>query len=422
MKKSIWIFQTGEPLPFENKYRGMRLTNLYNKAKNIGEDVLVISTNFNHTEKKFREENNSFLPFILKKDIVLIKSIGYKKNISLLRILDHTILALNLFLFLILSKKYFNKPAISFIGFPPIEWAFIAAVWSKFNKVKTIIDIKDLWPEIFYENKKFFKKSIIYIFSLPYSFLKHTTLYLSDKVCLPTKSYANECLKIHPKLKSSIIVSPLVPPEDLSNYNSEIKNFYFNNENIQLKFDGLSIIFIGSLMATAYDFEKVFFAIKKFKAKNTDKKIRFLICGNGPLFHKLEEQIYKNSLSKEIKLVGWVKRKEMCTLAKYSDVAIAPYKNINNYKGHIPNKIIDYLQLGLPIISSLKIEFENLIKKNKIGFSYETEYDLIKLIEKISNLKNKSLLEYKTNARKLWENNFKTGEVYKNLIENLKNV
>ena len=112
----------------------------------------------------------------------------------------------------------------------------------------------------------------------------------------------------------------------------------------------------------------------------------------------------------------------MCTLAKYSDVAIAPYKNINNYKGHIPNKIIDYLQLGLPIISSLKIEFENLIKENKIGFSYETDDDLIKLIEKISNLKNKSLLEYKANARKLWENNFKTGEVYKNLIKNLKKV
>ena len=65
---------------------------------------------------------------------------------------------------MIISKRYFSKPTISFIGFPPVEWAFIAVLWSKLNKIKTILDIKDLWPEIFYENKKWFEKSLIYIF------------------------------------------------------------------------------------------------------------------------------------------------------------------------------------------------------------------------------------------------------------------
>ena len=43
MKKiNIWIFQTGEPLPTEDDSRGMRLSNLYKKAKGMGEKVLVI--------------------------------------------------------------------------------------------------------------------------------------------------------------------------------------------------------------------------------------------------------------------------------------------------------------------------------------------------------------------------------------------
>ena len=55
----------------------------------------------------------------------------------------------------------------------------------------------------------------------------------------------------------------------------------------------------------------------------------------------------------------------MLQVSRFSDVAIAPYKNIVNYYGHLPNKIIDYLQLGLPIISSLRVEFQDLIKKKK---------------------------------------------------------
>ena len=423
MKKiNIWIFQTGEPLPRENEYRGMRLTNLYRKAKEMGENVLVISTNFNHSSKTFREKNNNILPFIINNDVVLIKSPGYKNNISLLRLIDHTILSFNLIFFLILSKNYFRKPSISFIGFPPIEWAFIAVLWSKFNNIKTILDIKDLWPEIFYENKKGLKKVLIYFLSLPYAGLKHLTLFMCDKVCLPTKSYASKCLKIHPKLNKNKVVCPLAPSQDHNTINNESKSFYKNISGINLNFDGLSIIFIGSLMATAYDFRKVFAAIIRFKNNNPDKKIRLLICGNGPLYQELKKQIYIYALKEEIFLIGWVNREEMIEVAGYSDIAIAPYKNIINYHCHLPNKIIDYLQLGLPIISSLRIEFQDLIRENKVGFFYDSEEDLVTLLELIYNMKNLDLIHYKSKARQLWENDFNTNNVYEDLIHKLRKI
>ena len=65
-------------------------------------------------------------------NLVLINSIGYKKNISLKRLIDHFHLALNLNFFLKNNKQ---NPDIAFIGFPPIEPAIIFSRWLVKNKI-----------------------------------------------------------------------------------------------------------------------------------------------------------------------------------------------------------------------------------------------------------------------------------------------
>ena len=101
----IWILQTGEPLHIdEGKPRPMRAMNLSNFLINKGHKVKLISTNFNHTTKSHRSSIKNFFNINKNLSIELIKSPGYKNNISLMRLIDHFILGVKLGFKLIFYK------------------------------------------------------------------------------------------------------------------------------------------------------------------------------------------------------------------------------------------------------------------------------------------------------------------------------
>ena len=48
-----------------------------------------------------------------------------------------------------LLKEEKILPDVAFIGYPPIEIAYVMCGWLKQRKVPILLDIKDLWPTIF---------------------------------------------------------------------------------------------------------------------------------------------------------------------------------------------------------------------------------------------------------------------------------
>ena len=80
------------------------------KLINRGHKV-IISSGFFH-QRKSTDVFFKTIKFNKNLTIHLIPSIGYKKHISLLRILDHLILSINLFLFL-KNKRILNQTGFS---------------------------------------------------------------------------------------------------------------------------------------------------------------------------------------------------------------------------------------------------------------------------------------------------------------------
>ena len=123
----VWILQTGEPLHSDNdNSRPMRVINLSNTLVKKGHNVVIWSSSFYH-QKKIQRAKSYKKIFINKKlEIRLIPSPGYKKNIGLQRLFDHFKLAYNLKKKLDVEKKL---PDVAFVGYPPIETAFIMTSW-----------------------------------------------------------------------------------------------------------------------------------------------------------------------------------------------------------------------------------------------------------------------------------------------------
>ena len=65
---------------------------------------------------------------------------------------------------------------------------------------------------------------------------------------------------------------------------------------------------------------------------------------------------------------GWIDYSQLLALKKLSIATLAPYRNTPDFQMSIPNKIIDSLYFGLPIITSLKGEVENIIRKYNVGY------------------------------------------------------
>ena len=156
----IWILQTGEPLRCDGKnIRPMRALNLSKILLERGHKVEIISTRFFHQKKLFRKSlaTNVYLDGLKE---TLIDSIGYKSNVSLLRLLDHHLLSWNLLINLFARKE---RPDVLFVGYPPIEWSLVTIIYSIFKRIPLVLDVKDLWPDIFWdkENKNSIKKYLL---------------------------------------------------------------------------------------------------------------------------------------------------------------------------------------------------------------------------------------------------------------------
>lgn len=129
---NVWIFQSGEPLISDgNMDRPMRAMNLANALVNKGHKVILWSSAFYHQKKMHRSRRFKKIFINSHLEIRLIPSPGYKKNVSISRLIDHFKLAFNLYKKINLEKIF---PDVAFVGYPPIETAYIMTHWLKKKK------------------------------------------------------------------------------------------------------------------------------------------------------------------------------------------------------------------------------------------------------------------------------------------------
>lgn len=410
----VWLLQTGEPLHIDNDdSRPMRAMNLADMLIKKGHKVTLWSAKFNHRLKMQRDlkENNIYHKKNL--EIKLISSPGYKKNISLARFYDHLILANNLRRTLRDETEF---PDIVFIGFPPIEIAVVMSEWCKRNKIPTILDIKDQWPHFFVESAPFILKPFLRLCLSPLFYITKRMFKQVNSISANSQSFLDWSMKFgETKNNSMNIISPLTTRSITPTTNPEIIKWWKNRGIITTK--KRSIIFVGTHYPSL-DFYTVIEAAKLLRDKKVDCDI--IICGSGEL---TDELISLSSKVDNIKFPGWVNNEQISLISDFSLAALAPFRNIDNYTVNLPNKIIDSLSNGLPIISPLKGEVEKMINKFEVGLTYY-EGCAASLAEQIISLVNDRNLQLRlsNNAKNLYNKNYSYEKVYGDLVSHIESM
>jgi glycosyltransferase involved in cell wall biosynthesis len=398
----VWILQTGEPLQIDNDgTRAMRAINLSNTLVDMGHDVILWSSNFDHVTKKHRYKKARTIKHKDNLKIILIQSIGYKNNQGFMRLIDHAQLALNLRL----AIKKEPLPDIAFIGYPPIEVAWVMSKYLKKLGVPTVVDVKDKWPEILVRVLPKRLRGLGKFILTPYYILMKTTFKSAVSISSISNDFLNYSVSIagreinnYDAINYLTNVPVKYSKKDLSDATDWLRGLsVYNSKSVKY-------VFVGSL-THSYDWNPV---IESFK----DRSSQLVIAGDGPCFNELQEKIH---LIPNIVLTGRISSIQSRVLVNHADVYIAPYVGDLEFSESLPNKFFDALQFGKPILSSVRGTSGEFLKRNCIGLIFRDKLTLRKELEYLES-NHRELKHMQIQAIKLYKEKYSGKVVYKNLV------
>ena len=333
--KNIWFINAGEPLPIQGN-KPHRMSHWMTRLSILGHKVTFFTTDFEHQRKSFI--NSTEIPDNYE---LLESKVSYSKNVSIKRLINHFYLGRSL------KKRLDNtpKPDLLVCSYPTIYSTFIATKFAKKHNIPVVIDVRDLWPDIFISPK------IGQLILMP--------LYQQKKYIFKN---ATRVIGVSPKYVSW--ASPNADTEvntlPLSQYHASPKSAAIKDNICPIK-----LIFVGTL-GTTYDLILIS-VISELLTKNNIEH-QMTVCGEGP-----QKVFLTNSTKNNPNVVfrGWLKKNELDRELKDSHLGLMLYKS-KSPQGW-PNKLIEYMSYGLPIINSLKGESWHIIEQNGIGVNIERD-------------------------------------------------
>lgn len=403
----IWIVSVGEPLPIDgDNVRLRRMGNLATYISNSGIDVEWFTVSFEHYQKKQRCKEDC--DYVINEHFTLHLAYvnGYKKNVSLARVIHHQNAGKGIYKLM----KSHEKPDVILASMEPLEVSSVAVQFANENCIPCIIDVRDLWPEIYYD---VIPKGLHWLLNIYVNYCSKTlkkTMSGCDSIIGLSNGFLNYGLKYAGRnRKETDAIFPIAYP----NYNYDSFREFFDEcwGKYNLSKKDFIIVFLGNF-GDQFKFDEIISVSKKFIEF---KDVKFVLCGNGKHQAEIREKTNEN-----VVIPGWIEKKQILSLLSYAKIGIAPYIDSMNYRLNTPNKFGEYLSASLPIAVSVTGEMEVLLNKYNCGAYYHNTEDLYNIIIKYYT-NNDLQTEASMNARALFEKMFNgdnsNAQILKHIIQ-----
>lgn len=398
MKKlKIWLLKDGEFLPVSNNQKKMRTWRLGESLTKRGHEVLWFASNFSHLEKHKVCEGDLTVQVSVNFTAKLLECGEYQKNISFQRMRHHHVLGKRFRHF----AEVEEKPDIIIASFPIFEFPQEAIAYGKQNDVPVIIDVRDMWPDVFTLYFPVFLRPIIKL-----------AFHKSD-------------LKIRWALRQAQGISSMsqdllrwaLEKAKLSKDKKKHKVFYlgFDESSAQeiQEFDELRNIrkanqnkiiysFIGSFIHH-YELDLIIEAAKTLE-KDPSFNGLFIFAGKGKTWDSIQQ---KAKALKSVIVLGYLSKSQSAYLNEISDVSLIPLTRLA-----FPNKLFEYLYFSNPLVFSMQGEAKEILESHNAAVYYEKS-NLTSLIKALKVFQDKKTLEkMRKNAGSLYESQFSDTKIY----------
>jgi glycosyltransferase involved in cell wall biosynthesis len=401
---------SGEPLEQFGE-RPHRIGILSKMLVQANHQVTWWTTAYDHQHKKYLFNQDTEIQNEWGVNMIFLHpKTGYNKNISVKRIINHVQVGGK---FTKISQNK-EKPDVILCAYPTLDLAHQAVKYGQNNQVPVVIDVRDMWPDIFEE---VLPNALTKISKLAFYPLQQKAKKIF-KNTFAISGVTDEFVKFGVK-KSGRKQKEF---DQAFAFGYPQKNIG-NEKKIQIKdalkkrgihFNQFIVCFFGTIGAQ-FDFEPVIEAAKKLTALD----LQFVLCGKGDNLENLEERT-KNI--DNIIFPGWLTEEEIILLMENAKIGLSCYVEKNNFLHNLTNKNIEYLAGKLPILTSIGGVSGSLFNQNNCGFVYDNSSE--KLTEYVSRLYNNFDLqqEMSKNAYSLFKKQFSAEKVYGEMIQYLEKI
>ncbi len=355
---NVWIVTVGEPLPLDGPnvrlYRSGILSYLMAEQ---GHSVTWWSSTFDHVAKVQRESQERDIVLQHNLTLSLMRGLGYRRNVSFRRLLDHVFLARE-FRKLAPTRR---KPDVILVSYPTIELCYEAIRFGKKYGVPVAVDVRDLWPDIFEQAFPRGMRKAVHTLFFPLNRKARRVFQSANAITGITDEIVDWAIRKGGSARRALDRAfPFAydASESVDEDRAAAVDFWQQhgiNEN------GWNICFFGTL-GRQFDLGTVIGAARRLS--QTHPEVRFVICGEGDLKKQFEQ------LAGDVPSVvfpGWVNRVQIRVLMEISRLGLAPYYPSADFMMSLPNKPIEYMSAGLPVLSTIGGVLGDLLRQKGAG-------------------------------------------------------
>lgn len=294
------------------------------------------------------------------------------------------------------SMKYgldFNPVIIHCHDIYPIITVFFLRLFLR-NNVKVIYDSHEWWKESKEMEKypKVIRKMLL--------FLEKRMMTYSDANITVGENIANE-LKLQNNLDKGPLIIRNIP---------EYSNLKYDSESVLApvwkKKPNEKVIMYHGTLSTLSNIDLII-----DMANISRDRYVYIVIGEGPLKENYMKKVNSLNLKERVIFIDYLPFKTLMTYIQTADIGLIALaaESLSVYNA-LPNKLFEYIQNEVPIVSNSFPEIKNIIEKYNIGISVEDENpeEFLKVLDFIFN-SNNMYEEYIKNLKKIkiklnWEN------------------
>jgi glycosyltransferase involved in cell wall biosynthesis len=367
---------------------------------------------FDHRRKQFRDCPESFDHEGVR--YRLLRGSGYARNISLRRIRDQREVARA---FARRARDETVIPDVLFAAYPTVELADEAAIFAAKIGRPVVHDIRDLWPDIFASAAPPLLRPVADVAIAALKWRSASVLGGATAITGITDSFvewgvarAGRPRRKHDRAFPLAFERPTLTDAERTEAERSLERRGVPADGAERR-----VVFTGSL-SRQFDFDPVFRAASALRAE----PVRFVVAGAGERESALRQQAAELP---NVTMTGWLDRAELAVLLSNSALGLAPYRSTWDFEASIPNKVIEYLAWGLPVVSSLGGEVAALLQGAGAGATYAADGSsvLTRLLDELLGDAAR-LAAMSARARSLFESRFSAEKIYPAMADYLQGL
>ncbi len=409
----IWVVMTGESLPTDGKnVRLRRVATLCNCCAARGHDVTWWTSTFDHTRKRQRAAADTCITTPEGVKLQMLYAPPYKRNISIGRLINHHLLGKAL------KNRIVSEPRPDLIlaAWPTIELSAASVEYGRTTGIPVIIDVRDLWPDIFVDIAKprlrpAVRKLLHPLMNRAKHVFKNCTgiIAISPGYLKWALGYAGRPQGELDRMFPLGYEKPQCSKSELTRARADLLNVGVNPSK--------TICWFVGVFGATYDLATVIKAASILQKQGQDT-FQFVLSGGG----EREAEWRKLAAGLEnVIFTGWVDGGKISCLGEMAQVGLATY--VSSAPQGLPNKLFEYMAFGLPILSSLSGEAHSFLSEHQCGVTYEAE-NAESLIANLTALQDSAAMReaYGANGLRLYEESYSAEKVYGTMTDYLESV